>query len=157
MVFSKGFLSQYWGLMERWTCKYTLLQCEVLCIHIIDAICTAGKRFVIACRPFRLFSYIHNSKQKRHGPLVSSKLRSKKQQGIRSKTMAMGFYKHHSGLWCILYTPVSYIILFFVQSQKTFWQSKISTNLFYMKSFRQIGLKFWKKRSDSKSISDRES
>ena len=31
-----------------------------------------------------------------------------------------------------------------VQSQNTFWLSKISTNLSYMQSFREIGLKLWK-------------
>ena len=44
----------------------------------------------------------------------------------------------------VYYTPVSDIILFFSQSHKTFWLSKISTNLAYMQSFRQIGSKLWK-------------
>ena len=44
-----------------------------------------------------------------------------------------------------LLTPVSDIILFFDQSQKAFWLSKISIKVSYMQSFRQIGLKLWKK------------
>ena len=52
-------------------------------------------------------------------------------------------YTMHSGLYMV-YTPISNIILLFSQSQKNFWLLKLSTNLSYKQSFRQIDSKLWK-------------
>ena len=54
-------------------------------------------------------------------------------------------YCHHkNSIHFYHYGDSKNLILFFSQSQKTFWLSKISTNLSYMQSFRQIGPKLWK-------------
>ena len=69
--------------------------------------------------------------------------------------MAKGFYLHHSGLWCTVYsTRFLDIILFFTLFQKNFLAIKDINKPPLHAKFQTDWSETMENRSDSKSISD---